>query len=99
MPKRLSFKAAPDAMASGSITISNTGTGPLMANVGAPKHTPPFSEVGGGQGVLINAGGNRLVTFVYSPTKKGSASDQIAVTSDDPTQKKAIKVKLKAKSK
>jgi hypothetical protein len=39
------------------------------------------------------------VIIVYSPTKKGKTSDQVSITSDDPKQKKAIKVKLKGTSK
>jgi hypothetical protein len=39
------------------------------------------------------------VTIVYSPTKKGSSSDQIAITSIGAKQKKPIKLKLKGKSK
>jgi sugar lactone lactonase YvrE len=98
--KTLNLSALPNATASGSITISNTGTGPLTVNVSAPKHNPPFSENDGGSGIVIPAsGGTRVVTIVYSPTKKGSTSDQILITSDDPKQKKAIKVKLKGKSK
>lgn len=48
---------------------------------------------------MITGGGNREVTIVYSPTKKGSAGDHIVITSDDPTQRKAIKVKIKGKAK
>ena len=98
--KTLSLRALPNATASGSITISNNGTGPLTVNVTAPKHNPPFSEDGGGSGIVIPASaGTHAVTIVYSPTKKGSTSDQLLITSDDPTHKKAIKVKLKGKSK
>jgi hypothetical protein len=87
------------ATASGTITIGNTGTGPLEANITAPKHSPPFTELGGGSGILIEPGTSVEVTIVYSPTKKGSTSDQIAITSIGAKQKKAIKVKLKGKSK
>ena len=87
------------ATASASITISNTGTGPLTANVTAPKHNPPFTEIGGGSEIVIDAGGNYEVTIVYSPTKKGSTSDQIVITSAGTDQKKAIKVKIKGRSK
>jgi hypothetical protein len=97
--KTLNLSALPDATASGSITISNTGTGPLTVNVSAPKHNPPFTELGGGNGILIGAGGSDNVTIVYAPTKKGSTSDQIVITSNDPADKKPIKVKLKGKSK
>jgi hypothetical protein len=88
------------ATASASITISNTGTGPLIVNVSAPKHNPPFTELGGGSGIVVPAnGGTRKVTIVYSPSKKGSTSDQVLITSDDPTHKKAFKAKIKGKSK
>lgn len=95
----MNLNAAPNASASGSITISNTGTGPLTANVTAPKHNPPFTETGGGSGIIIGPGGTDEVTIVYAPTKKGSTSDQILITSTGADQKKAIKVKIKGKSK
>jgi FG-GAP-like repeat len=98
-PKKLNLKALPTATVSATITIANTGTGPLEANVTVPKHSPPFSETGGGSGIWIGPGGSVDVTIVYSPTKKGSTSDQIAITSIGANQKKAIKVKLKGKSK
>jgi hypothetical protein len=97
--KTLSLRAAPNATASGSITITNKGTGPLNGNVSSPKRNPPFSEVAGGNGFSIPAGGTHDVTIVYSPTKKGSSSDQILITSNDPTTKKPIKVKIKGRSK
>jgi len=58
-----------------------------------------LTEIGGGAGIVIPAGGHIDVMIVYSPTHKGSTKDFILITSDDPTQKKAIKVKIKAKSK
>ena len=96
-PRKLNLHASPHATASAIITISNTGTGPLTANVGAAK--PPFTEISGGSGIVIDAGASHQVTIVYSPTAKGSSSDQIAVTSTGANQKKAIEVKLKGKSK
>jgi hypothetical protein len=48
---------------------------------------------------VIGPGGSDNVTIVYAPTKKGSTSDQIVITSNDPAHKKPIKVKLKGKSK
>jgi hypothetical protein len=39
------------------------------------------------------------VTIVYSPARKGSTSDHISITSDDPTHKKPFQVKIKGKSK
>ncbi len=96
--KLLSLKAAPNASASGSITISNIGTGPLTANVTAPRHSPPMTELGGGSGIVIGPGGLHNVTIVFSPTKKGSIRDQILITSNDPKQKKPKKVKIKGLS-
>jgi sugar lactone lactonase YvrE len=97
--KTLNLSAHPNATASASITITNKGTGPLTVNVPAPGHNPPFTEVGGGSGIVIGGGATHDVTIVYSPAKKGSTSDQLLITSNDPTHKKATKVKLKGKSK
>ncbi len=99
-PKKLSLSASPMATASASFTITNTGTGPLTVKVTPPKHSPPFTEVGDGAGIVIPpSGGTHEVTIIYSPTKKGSTKDQIVITSDDRKQKKPIKVKVKGKSK
>ena len=84
-------------MATGSITISNTGTGPLNVTVPSPKD-PPFTETNGGS-FSIGGGGQRIVTITYAPTKKGSSSSTITITSDDPTHKKGEKVKIKGKAK
>ncbi|MGH7780593.1 MAG: S53 family peptidase [Candidatus Binataceae bacterium] len=97
--KKLVLNASPMATASSSITIGNRGTGPLTANVSAPEHDPPFTEVGGARGIVIGPGLNHEVIIVYAPTKKGSRSDQILITSDDPTHKKVIKVKIKGRAK
>jgi hypothetical protein len=98
-PKKVKLNASPAATASAIITIGNTGTGPLTAKVTAPKHAPPFTEVEGGSGILIGPGLNHQVIIVYTPMKEGSRTDQISITSDDPTHKKAIKVKITGKSK
>ena len=58
-PKKLNLKALPMATASATIMIANTGTGPLEANVTAPKHSPPFAEIGGGSGIWIGPGDQR----------------------------------------
>ncbi len=97
--KAVSLAAAPNATASASITITNTGNGTLTVNVTSPRHNPPLSEMGGGNGISIAAGMMHNVVVVYSPTKKGSTSDLISITSNDPSHKKAIKIKVKAKSK
>jgi len=97
--KAISLVAAPNATASASITITNTGTGTLTANVTSPRHNPPLSEQGGGNGIAIAPGAIHDLIVVFSPTKKGSTSDLISITSNDPSHKKAIKIKIKAKSK
>ena len=71
----------------------------MIANVTSPKHDPPLSEVGGGSGIAIAPGAMHDVIVVFSPTKKGTTSDLILITSNDPSHKKAIKVKIKARSK
>jgi sugar lactone lactonase YvrE len=96
--KKLNLNASPMATASASFTIGNTGAGPLIVNVSSPMHSPPFTAVGAGVGITIGPGGMHEVTIVYSPKQKGSTSDQIVITSDDPKQKKPKKVKLKGKS-
>jgi hypothetical protein len=55
--------------------------------------------MGGGDGIVIEAGGMHDVIIIYSPVKKGSTTDSVPITSDDPTQKHTIKVKLKGKAK
>ena len=95
--KKLSLSASPSASATGSITISNTGTGPLQGNVTAPAHNPPFTEMNGGA-FSLGAGMHEVVTIVYSPAKKGSTGDRLVITSDDPTHKKPLKVKIKGKA-
>jgi sugar lactone lactonase YvrE len=96
--KTLSLKAAPGATASGSITISNIGTGVLIANITSPKHGPILTETGGGDGITIGPGGMHIVTIVFAPAAKGSTKDLIAITSNDPKHKK-IKAKIKGVSK
>ncbi len=97
-PTKLNLAASPMATASAIIAITNIGTGPLTGNVGMVKHSPPLTETGAGA-FTLNAGMHENVTVVYSPTSKGSIADSIAITSDDPTDRKPIKVKIKAKSK
>jgi HYDIN/CFA65/VesB-like, Ig-like domain len=71
----------------------------LIARVSALKHSPPFTELGGGSGITIGPGGSNNVTIMFSPKKKGLRTDQIVITSNDPKHKKPIKVKIKGKSK
>jgi HYDIN/CFA65/VesB family protein len=98
-PRTLNFRAAPDATATASITIRNTGTGALHVNVGAPKHDPPFSILSNGGALTIPADSSVIVVVQYAPSANGSTDDSISITSDDPKQKKPIEVKLKGKSK
>ena len=97
-PKKLNLSASPGAMATGSITITNTGKGPLDGNITTPSHNPPFSETGGGA-FSLGPGAHEDVTIKYSPAKKGSTSDRVVITSDDPTHKKPIDLKIKGKAK
>ena len=55
--------------------------------------------MGGGDGIVIPGGGMHDVIIKYSPVKKGSTTDSVPITSDDPTHKNPIKVKLKGKAK
>jgi hypothetical protein len=66
--------------------------------VGAPKHNPPFSETSGGGAATIGPGLMDTVVVRYAPTKIGNDKDSISITSDDPTHKTAINVKLKGDS-
>jgi uncharacterized repeat protein (TIGR03803 family) len=94
-PTKLTLKAAPNTTASASITIENTGTGPVAVDIGEPKLNPPFSESDGGT-VVIPPGGDHQLTIAYSPTTSKEKSDSITVKaiSNDPRQKKPIDVKL-----
>jgi hypothetical protein len=96
--KNLNLTAAPAATSSASFMIGNTGSGPLKVQVGSPKHNPPLSETGGGS-ITVQGNSSSMVTITFSPTKKGSIKDSLKITSDDPTHKKAIKVKIKANAK
>jgi subtilase family serine protease len=97
-PHRLNLSAVPNATASAAVTIGNTGPGDLHANIGSPKHDPPFSILSNGGAVSIPPNSAKTVTIQFAPIKKGTTSDQLSITSDDPKQKKAIKVKLKGRS-
>jgi hypothetical protein len=95
-PRSLSFQTMGDAPVTGSVVVGNTGTGPLHVKVSVPKHNPPFSIDKSAFTVAPSA--SSTVTVQYAPTKKGNNNDALSITSDDPTQKKAIKVKLKGDS-
>ncbi len=97
-PHSLNLSAAPNATASAAVTIGNSGPGDLHANIGSPKHHPPFSILSNGLAVTIPPNSAKTVTIQFAPIKKGTTSDQVSITSDDPKQKKAIKVKLKGRS-
>jgi uncharacterized repeat protein (TIGR03803 family) len=99
-PTKLTLKAAPNATASASITIENTGTGPVTVDISEPKYEPPFSASGNGSSISIGAGDDYQLTITYSPTNsttRREKSDSITVKaiSNDPKQKKPIDVKLK----
>lgn len=92
------LRAAPHATASARFTIGNTGLGDLHANVGAPLHDPPFSELDGGA-IAVGPGSSKGVIIVYAPTMKGSTKDKILISSDDPKQHQPTEVRLKGESK
>jgi hypothetical protein len=96
MPKSLTLSTTGDASVEGAVIVGNHGTGPLNVTITGPKHNPPFMVESNGFAVQPSA--TVTVTVTYSPTKKGNNKDQLSVTSDDPTQKKPIKVKLKGDS-
>jgi hypothetical protein len=96
--KSLSLSALPNATSSGSITVENSGSGPLQVQVNSPGHNPPLSETGGGS-ITIQPSSSSTVTITFSPTKKGTTKAQFKITSDDPTHKKPFKVKIKANAK
>jgi HYDIN/CFA65/VesB family protein len=98
-PRTLHFNAAPQATATASFTIKNTGAGTLHATVDNPKHDPPFSILSNAGALTIPSNSSMTVVVQYAPLAKGTTNDQISITSDDPKQKKAIDVKLKGKSK
>ena len=98
-PHTLHFDAAPDATASASFTISNTGGATLDANVGSPEHNPPFSIVSGAGALTIAPDSTQTVIVQFAPLTQGTTDDEITITSNDPKQKKPNKVKLKGKSK
>jgi hypothetical protein len=76
--------------------VGNHGTGPLNVTIKGPKHKPPFTVES--NGFEVDPSATVTVTITYAPTKKGTNKDQLSVTSDDPTQHKPIKVKLKGDS-
>jgi hypothetical protein len=78
------------------VVIGNTGTGPLHVTVGGPTHNPPFSI--DHAALTVPPSASSTVTVTYAPTKKGNNKDKLSIRSDDPTHKKAIKVKLKGDS-
>ena len=97
VPTKLTLKAEPNAIASAIITIENVGTGPVTVHISEPKS--PFSESEGGT-VAIAPGGVHQVTITYSPTTQRPATRTAIrsgcdATSNDPSQKKPIRVKLK----
>jgi len=97
-PHSLHFDTAPGTTERENFTISDTGTGTLHANVGLPKHDPPFSILSNSGALTIPPGSSVTVTVQYAPAKKGSNSDKILITSDDRKHKKDT-VDLKGKSK
>ena len=97
-PHTLHFDTAPGTTEREFFTISDTGTGTLHANFGPPKHDPPFSILSNSGALTIPPGSSVTVTVQYAPTRKGTTSDHIVITSDDRKHKRDT-VELKGKSK
>ena len=97
-PRTLHFDAAPNSTASASFTISNTGGATLEANVGSPKHDPPFSILSNAGALTIAPDSAKTVVVQFAPIKQGTTDDEISITSNDPKHRK-LEVKLKGKSK
>ena len=97
--KKLNLHALPNAMASGAITIDNTGNGPLTANVSPTTLNAPLSETGAAAGIVIPPMGSHDVIVTYSPTKKGRSKATVTITSDDPAHKRAIKILIQGTAK
>jgi Abnormal spindle-like microcephaly-assoc'd, ASPM-SPD-2-Hydin len=81
----------------GPVVVTNSGTGPLSVTINGPKHHPPFTV--DSNSFPVQPSSSVTVTVTFAPTKKGKTKDQLSFTSDDPTHKKPIKVKLKGNSK
>jgi hypothetical protein len=97
-PHSLSLATTGDAAVMGQVVVGNTGAGPLHVKVKGPKHNPLFSIDNAAFTVPPSPAPASTVTVTYKPTKKGRGKDQLSITSDDPAQKKPIKVKLKGDS-
>jgi hypothetical protein len=95
-PKSLTLSTTGDAKVEGSVIVGNTGSGPLHVTISGPKHNPPFAIESGD--FIVGPHATVTNTITYSPTKKGTNKDRLSITSDDPSQKKPIKVKLKGDS-
>ena len=85
-PPLLFFDAVPGSTERQSITIRNTGSATLQVTVGQPKHDPPFSILSGAGALSIAPGSAATVIVQYAPIKQGVTTDEISITSNDPTQ-------------
>ena len=81
----------------GPVVVTNTGTGPLNVTINGPTHNPPFTV--DSNNFPVQPSSSVTVTVTYEPSTKGHTKDRLLFSSDDPTQKKPIKVKLKGISK
>jgi hypothetical protein len=95
-PKSLTLSTTGDASVNGPVVVTNSGTGPLNVTISGPKHNPPFSV--DSNNFPVQPASSVTVTVTYAPTKKGNNKDGLSFSSDDPTHKKPIKVKLKGDS-
>ncbi len=95
-PRKLSLSTTGDAPVTLPVVVTNMGTGPLLVTVGGPAHNPPFSI--DKPAFTVPPSASSTVKVQFAPTKRGNNKDKLSITSDDPTHKKAIKVKLKGDS-
>ena len=84
-PHTVSFKAAPNASTTGTITIKNSGKGVLMVTIGALTGADfTFATTPPSGATAIQPKSSLPVTVTFSPPVKGAASGTLALTSDDP---------------
>jgi hypothetical protein len=79
------LQTSPGSTATASITISDTGTGPLQVTVGQPK--APFSVISNAGAVTLAAGQSETVVVQYAPTTSTINLGVLTITSNDPSNK------------
>jgi sugar lactone lactonase YvrE len=90
-PKSINFGKVAVGSDSGtrSVQIANAGTVVMVATV--PTKGAPFVVTGGE--FTVNPHGSMAVTIQFAPVKKGSAKEELEITSSDPKHR-TVKVKV-----